>query len=94
MDKNNFLYQAHCEHGKPSVKLLYGGIGFMLIQICICTFVIVSIIRGDAPTGVFKDFFFFNLSISATLLGLTTLTNIFNGNKYSEPPKEKEPEEE
>jgi len=28
LNKNSFLYQAHCEQGSPSSKRFWGGIGY------------------------------------------------------------------
>jgi len=81
MSKENFLYLIHCEKGIPSSKRFYGGIGWVVVQLCLFVACILSFIAGTGITEVLKDLLYFDLSISATLLGLSTISGIFGGGK-------------
>ena len=80
-DKSSFWYLAHCESGVPSSKRLWGGIGFCICQLCILAATVLSFIHTGEMSGTVSGLIDFDLGISATLLGLSTLTRMFGGNK-------------
>ena len=87
-DKNSFLYLAHCESGVPSSKRLWGGIGFCICQLCILAATVLSFVHTGEMSGTVSSLIDFDLGISATLLGLSTLTRAFSGNKTTIGKKE------
>lgn len=76
-----FFYQAHCERDSPSSKRLYGGIAWVICQMCLVIACILSFINGDGITDVLKDMWEFDLITSAALLGLSTITGMFGNGK-------------
>ena len=80
-NKSSFWYLAHCESGVPSSKRLWGGIGFCICQLCILAATILSFIHTGEMSPTVSSLIDFDLGISATLLGLSTLTRAFGGNK-------------
>ena len=80
-NKSSFWYLAHCESGVPSSKRLWGGIGFGICQACILTATILSFIHTGEMSSTVSSLIDFDLGISATLLGLSTITRMFGGNK-------------
>lgn len=95
MEKKGFLYLAHCESGVPSSKRFWGGIGFLVCQLCIIAATVFSIIKTGELSGTVSSLIDFDMGISATLLGLSTITRAFGGNKMviGRKPDEKEEEE-
>jgi hypothetical protein len=79
--KDSFWYLAHCESGVPSSKRLWGGVGFCICQLCILAATILSFIHTGEMSGTVSSLIDFDLGISATLLGLSTITRMFEGNK-------------
>lgn len=79
--KNRFIYNAHCEGGIPSSKRLYGGIGFITVQLCLITATIISLIQTKELSGTLTSLLDFDLATSAALLGLSTVTRIFDRGK-------------
>lgn len=79
-----YFQLAHCEKGSPSSKRLWGGIGYAICQICLLVACVLSFISGDGITEVLKGLIEFDLSISAALLGLSTIAGAFgNGRNIS-----------
>ena len=83
MEEKGFIYQAHCSGGYPSSKRFWGGIGFAICQLCIIAATILSFIHTDGLSGTVSSLIDFDLGISATLLGLSTITRMFGNNKTS-----------
>jgi hypothetical protein len=91
--KNKFLYEVHCEGGIPSSKRFYGGIGFVTVQLCLIAATIISLIQTKELSGTIASLLDFDLATSAALLGLSTITRIFDKSKTTigvEKDKEKE----
>ena len=94
--KSDFLYLAHCESGVPSSKRLWGGIGFAVCQCCIIAATVLCFVHTGELSGTVSSLIDFDLGISAALLGLSTITRAFGGNKSTignERKKEEETEE-
>jgi len=93
-NKNNtFLYLAHCESGVPSSKRFWGGIGFGMCQLCILAATILCFVRTGELSSTVSSLIDFDLGVSAALLGLSTITRAFGGNKMtigSAPKKDEE----
>ena len=87
MNKNNFLYQIHCEekNGKwyPSSKRFYGGIGFSICQLCILIATVLDLSLNHELSHVTSSLLDFDLAISASLIGLSTIVRSFGNNKTS-----------
>lgn len=83
MKDKGFLYSAHCENGVPSSKRFWGGIGFAICQLCIIAATVLSFVHTGELSGMVSSLIDFDLGISATLLGLSTITRMFQGNKTS-----------
>lgn len=81
MNKNSFLYRAHCEKGSPSSKRLYGGIGWVAVQISILAATILSLIQIGELTTILSGLIEFDMITSAALLGLSTITGAFSGGR-------------
>lgn len=81
MNKNSFLYRAHCEKGSPSSKRLYGGIGWITVQISILAATILSLIQIGELTTILSGLIEFDMITSAALLGLSTITGAFSGGR-------------
>lgn len=77
MNKGSFLYQSHCENGRPSSKRLYGGIGWMTVQLCVIAATVLSLCLTQELSYIIKDLLEMDLIVSASLLGLSTITGIF-----------------
>ncbi len=77
MNNKGFLYSAHCEKGVPSSKRFWGGIGFAICQLCIIAATVLSFIHTGELSGTVSSLIDFDLGISATLLGLSTITRMF-----------------
>lgn len=78
MNKSTFkqyFYQAHCETDYPSSKRLYGGIGWVICQLCLITACVLEFIKGVGLTELLKDMWTFDLITSSALLGLSTITS-------------------
>lgn len=80
-NRSSFWYLAHCESGVPSSKRLWGGIGFGICQACILAATILSFVHTGEMSPTVSSLIDFDLGVSATLLGLSTLTRMFGGNK-------------
>ena len=80
-NKNNFWHLAHCENGIPSSKRLWGGIGFGVCQACIVSATILCFIHTGELSSTVSSLIDFDLGISAALLGLSTITRAFSGNR-------------
>lgn len=91
-NKNTFWYLAHCEKGVPSSKRLWGGVGFCICQVCILAATVLSFIHTGEMSGTVSSLIDFDLGISATLLGLSTITRVFEGNKSTIGGKKKDEE--
>lgn len=76
-----YFYLAHCEKGSPSSKRWYGGIGWVVCQICLGVACILSFIHGSGFTEILKDMWVFDLITSSALLGLSTIAGAFGGGK-------------
>lgn len=81
MANNSFLYRVHCEKGVPSSKRLYGGIGWITVQICILAATILSLIQTGELTQILSGLIEFDMVTSAALLGLSTITGMFSGGR-------------
>lgn len=99
MNKNSFIYQSHCENGSPSSKRLYGGIGWMTVQLCIIAATVLSLCLTQELSITIKDLLEMDLIVSASLLGLSTITGVFGKRQISigkeekkEEPKKERPE--
>lgn len=92
--KDGFLYLAHCENGVPSSKRLWGGVGFFICQLCIVTATILCFVHTGELSPTVSSLIDFDLGISATLLGLSTITRVFGGNSSTIGGAKKENAEE
>ena len=99
MNKDSFLYIAHCEENRPSSKRLYGGIGWMTVQLCMVAATILSLCITQELSYIIKDLLEMDLIVSASLLGLSTITGIFGkgrsvtiGSAEKKKEQEKQPE--
>jgi hypothetical protein len=93
-NKSSFWYLAHCESGVPSSKRLWGGIGFGICQCCIVAATILCFVHTGELSGTVSSLIDFDLGISAALLGLSTITRAFGGNKSVIGGEKKEDETE
>lgn len=76
-----FFYEAHCENGSPSSKRLWGAVGFTTVQICLISATILSLYEtGELSSGILS-LLDFDLVTSASLIGLTTISRMFGGNR-------------
>lgn len=89
-----FLYLAHCESGIPSSKRFWGGIGYCVCQLCILAATILCFVKTGELNSTVSSLIDFDLGISATLLGLSTITRAFAGNNMVLGRKKEETEEE
>ena len=94
VNKKGFWYLAHCEFDSPSSKRLWGGIGFGICQCCIVAATILCFVHTGELSGTVSSLIDFDLGISAALLGLSTLTRAFGGNKTSVGNNKEEANEE
>lgn len=79
MKFSEFLYKSHSEHGKePSSKRFWGGVMIGCSQIILIAATVLSFIHGDGITNVIKDLIEMDIVVGATLLGLTSVTRIFD----------------
>ena len=93
--EGGFLYLAHCESGVPSSKRFWGGIGYCMCQLCILAATILCFVKTGELNSTVSSLIDFDLGISATLLGLSTITRAFAGNNMTlGRKKEKEETEE
>ena len=93
-NKKGFWYLAHCEFDSPSSKRLWGGIGFGICQCCIVAATILCFVHTGELSGTVSSLIDFDLGISAALLGLSTITRAFGGNKSVIGAEKKEGETE
>ena len=92
--EKGFIYQAHCSGGYPSSKRFWGGIGFAICQLCIIAATVLSFIHTGELSGTVSSLIDFDLGISATLLGLASVTRMFGNNKTNIGKPNYETEEE
>lgn len=78
---HSFFYEAHTEKGAPSSKRLYGGIGFIVCQLCIIAATVLSLSMTGELSNTVASLIDFDMVASTALLGLSTITRAFGGNK-------------
>ena len=80
----DFLYKAHCEQGtNPSSKRLWGAVMLSCSQLILIVATTLSFISGDGITSIIKDLIEMDIVVGATLLGLTSVTRVFNNNSIT-----------
>lgn len=93
MKKDSFLYKALCESvngvSYPSSKRLAGFIGWCAVQIIILAGVVLSYIKTQTLSEGLIGLIDFDMVTSATLLGLSSITRIFKGDKTAVGSNEK-----
>lgn len=96
MDKNSFIYQAHCEKGRPSSKRLWGAIGYLTFQVSVLAATIISLCMTTALSQTIKDLLEVDLITSASLLGISTIAGVFGSRSIAigKEVKKKEYDEE
>ena len=84
IDKNSFIYKAHCENNRPSSKRLWGAIGYLTFQVSVLAATILSLYMTTTLSQTIKDLLEVDLITSASLLGISTIVGAFgNGRSVS-----------
>ena len=81
MTFKEYIRLAHSDGNVPSSKRFWGAAMIACSQICIIAASILSFIAGSGITTTLKDLIEVDIVVGATLLGLQTVSTMFNQNK-------------
>jgi len=77
MTFREFMRLAHSENGAPSSKRIYGGIAVVAVQLCLMAAVVLAFVNHAELSTVLKELLEVDLITGASLLGLNSVTKIF-----------------